>query len=86
MKSLESVPEHLRHLSVHTGHNLDVSNGHDHLVDTSAAKETTFTGTPDELRARLEKYKADGATGFIFGTSGVDIPRELRAYAKVVGL
>ena len=86
MESVRQVPEHIRHLSVHTGHNLDVSNGHDHLVDTSAAKEMTFSGTPDELRARLKTYKAAGATGFIFGTSGVDVDRELRRYAEVVGL
>lgn len=86
VRSLKSVPEHVRHLSVHTGHNLDVSNGHNHLVDTSAAKEMTFTGTLDELRAPVEKNEADGASSFILGTSGVDIERELRTHAKVVGL
>ena len=86
MESVRKLPKDIQHLSVHTGHNLDVSNGHDHLVDTSAAKEMTFTGTPDELRARIENYKVNGATGFIFGTSGVDVERELRRYAEVVGL
>ena len=86
LASVEQVPEAVRHLSVHRGHTLDVSNGHDQLVDVSNAKEMTFTGTRDELRARLETLKAAGATGFIFGTSGVDVEREMHAYADLVGL
>jgi len=86
LKSIEQVPEHIRHLSVHRGHTLDVSNGHDHLVDIRAAKELTFTGTANELRDRLSKFARDGASGVIFGTSGVDVERELRAYARVAGL
>lgn len=86
LESVEKVPELLRHLSVHRGHTIDISNGHDHLVDVSTAKEMTFTGTRDELRARIDALEAAGATGVIFGTSGVDVERELRAYAEVAGL
>ena len=86
MASVQKVPEPIRHLSVHRGHNLDVSNGHDQLVDTSAAKDVTFTGTRDELRTRLDALEAGGATGVILGTSGADVERELRAYAEVAGL
>ncbi|WP_158933000.1 LLM class flavin-dependent oxidoreductase [Acidisphaera sp. S103] len=84
--SVERVEESVRHLSVHRGHNLDVSNGHDALVDVSNAKQTTFTGTRAELRERLAKLEAAGATGVIFGTTGYDVERELRAYAEVAGL
>ena len=38
LASVERVDENVRHLSVHRGHNLDVSNGHDTLIDVSAAK------------------------------------------------
>ncbi len=79
-------PAAVRHLSVHRGHNLDVSNGHDALVDVSNAKRTTFTGTRAELRERLGQLEARGATGIIFGTTGYDVERELRAYAEVAGL
>jgi 5,10-methylenetetrahydromethanopterin reductase len=84
--SVERVDEKVRHLSIHRGHNLDISNGHDALVDVSAAKRMTFTGTRDELRARLAELEAGGATGIIFGTSGYDVERELKAYAEVAGL
>jgi 5,10-methylenetetrahydromethanopterin reductase len=86
LASVERVGENVRHLSVHRGHNLDVSNGHDPLVDVSAAKQMTFTGTREELRERLTQLEARGATGIIFGTSGYDVERELRAYAEVAGL
>jgi 5,10-methylenetetrahydromethanopterin reductase len=86
LASVNKVPEQLRHLSVHRGHTIDVSNGHDQLVDVSAAKQMTFTGTRDELRARLAAFEKAGATGVIFGTSGADVEREMRAYAKVAGL
>jgi 5,10-methylenetetrahydromethanopterin reductase len=86
LASVERVSENMRHLSVHRGHNLDVSNGHDSLVDVSAAKQMTFTGTREELRERLTQLEARGATGIIFGTSGYDVERELRAYAEVAGL
>jgi 5,10-methylenetetrahydromethanopterin reductase len=86
LASVNRIPEPLRHLSVHRGHTLDVSNGHDRLVDVSAAKQMTFTGTRDELRARLVALEEAGATGVIFGTSGVDVEREMRAYAEVAGL
>ena len=76
----------IRHLSIHRGHSLDISNGHDALVDVSAAKQMTFTGTREELRERLAQLEAGGATGIIFGTSGYNVERELRAYAGVAGL
>jgi 5,10-methylenetetrahydromethanopterin reductase len=86
LASVERVSESIRHLSVHRGHNLDVSNGHDSLVDVSAAKQMTFRGTHEELRERLTQLEARGATGIIFGTSSYDVERELRAYAEVAGL
>ena len=85
LASVERVDENVRHLSVHRGHNLDVSNGHDALVDVSNAKQMTFTGTREELRERLAQFEARGATGVIFGTTGYDVERELRAYAEVAG-
>ena len=86
LASVERVDENVRHLSVHRGHNLDVSNGHDSLVDVSNAKQMTFTGTREELRERLAQFEARGATGIIFGATGYDVERELRAYAEVAGL
>ena len=54
--------------------------------DEAVAKQMTFTGTREELRERLAQLEARGATGIIFGTSGYDVERELRACAEVAGL
>jgi 5,10-methylenetetrahydromethanopterin reductase len=70
---VERVEEGVRHLSVHRGHNFDVSNGHDAVVDVSNAKQMTFTGTRGELRERLAQFEARGATGVIFGTTGCGV-------------
>ena len=86
LDSVMKVPEQTRHLVVNRGHNWDISNGHDALIDTSAAEQMTFTGTPEALRARLAKLEAAGATGVIFGTSGTDVERELHAFARLVDL
>lgn len=86
LESVERVPEPVRHLSVHRGHNLEIVNGHDELVDTGLATRMTFSGTRDELRARLDGLEAAGASGVIFGTGGADVERELRAFAEVAGL
>src|SRR5262249_32293792 len=80
------VPEQIRHVAVNRGHNWDISNGHDALIDTTAAEQMTFTGTSETLRARLAKLEAAGATGVIFGTSGTDVERELHAFARLVDL
>ena len=85
LASVERVDEKFA-TSPFTAVTLDVSNGHDALVNVSAAKQVTFTGTREELRERLARLEAGGATGIIFGASGYDVERELRAYAAVVGL
>ena len=86
LQSVERVPEPLRHLSVHRGHNLEIVNGHDDFVDAVLGARTTFSGTRDELSARLDELERAGATGVIFGTSGADVERELYAFAEVAGL
>ena len=86
LHSVMQVPEEIRHLEVNRGHNWDISNGHDALIPSTAAEQMTFTGTPEDLRARLAKLEAAGATGVIFGTSGTDVERELHAFARLVDL
>ena len=86
LASVERVDESVRHLSVHRGHNLDISDGHDALVDVSNAKQMAFTGTREALRERLAQFEARGATGVIFAISCSDVERELRTYAEGAGL
>jgi 5,10-methylenetetrahydromethanopterin reductase len=85
--SVETVPAAVRHLEVHQGHCVDLSNRHDRQhLDMTKIKEMSFTGTADELRARMDSMEAGGATEIMYGTMGSDIPRELRRFAEVAGL
>jgi hypothetical protein len=67
LASVGRVDETVRHLPTHRDHNLDVSNGHDQVVDVSNAKQMTLTGTHEALPVRLTELEARGATGVIFG-------------------
>ena len=83
LTSVERADESVRHLSVHRGHNLDISNGHDALVDISAAKQMTFTGTREELRERLAQLEATRRHRHRSSGPAVTMwRRRLRAYAE----
>ena len=86
LAKVQELPENVRHLSVHRGHTLAIESPQDELIDMSIARQVSFTGTRDELRARIAAFEASGATGVIFGTSDSDVPRELRRFAEVAGL
>ena len=84
---VERVPAEVRHLEIHQGHCVDLSNQCDaQHMDMSRVKELSFTGTESELQTRLTAIEQAGGTEVMFGTMGHDIPRELRAFAKMAGL
>jgi 5,10-methylenetetrahydromethanopterin reductase len=80
--AIEAIPLERRHLELHDGHGV-APNARErpHLRPELAAG--TFTGRPDELRARLAAIRAAGVTEFVYTPLGPDIPRELRAMAEV---
>ncbi len=86
LASIMKEPAETRHLAANRGHNWDIANKHDELVDTSLAEKMSFTGSPEALLARIKKLESEGATGIIFGTSGTDVERELHAFARLVDL
>jgi 5,10-methylenetetrahydromethanopterin reductase len=84
-EALERVPADERHLALHEGHcTAPPARELPHLDPGLGA--TTFSGSLDELRARWAALAAAGATEFAYAPAGPDIPRELRAMARVAGL
>jgi 5,10-methylenetetrahydromethanopterin reductase len=79
--AIEALPERTRHLAVHENH-LVGNNERDHAV-AAAAVGLTFTGSPDDLRARLSQLAAAGATEVVYQPAGPDIERELTAFAAL---
>ncbi len=72
-----------RHLEVHRGHLIEVTDLERPLVTGTLIAGTTGTGTPGEVRRRLDEIAASGVEGVLYGPMGPDIPRELAAFAAV---
>jgi len=84
-EALERVPAGERHLALHEGHCVaPPARELPHLDPGVGAM--TFSGSLDELRARWAELARAGATEIAYAPGGSDIPRELRAMARVAGL
>ncbi|MFM8236211.1 MAG: LLM class flavin-dependent oxidoreductase [Actinomycetota bacterium] len=79
---LDALPAPERHLAVHEGHLVVVTDRERGLVDPEAFGAITWTGTRDEIAARLAAAEAAGVTEVLYGPIGPDIPRELAAFAE----
>jgi 5,10-methylenetetrahydromethanopterin reductase len=87
-EAIESVPAEVRHLAVHQDHLVRVTDRDRPAVMEAAPMlgAFTFTGTADDLRARVETYAAAGVTELAWQPAGPDIPGELaRMAAALIG-
>jgi 5,10-methylenetetrahydromethanopterin reductase len=84
-EAIERVPAERRHLVLHEGHCVAVPARERALLDPSVGA-MTFTGTEAELRERWSALAAAGATELAYAPAGPDVPRELRAMARVARL
>ena len=83
---VEAVPEELRHLAVHEDHLVAVTERDRPLLDGELLRAFTWTGTREEMRARLDALEAAGGTEILYAPMGPDITRELEVFAEVGGL
>jgi 5,10-methylenetetrahydromethanopterin reductase len=72
-----------RHLELHRGHLIQVQQSEWDLITPDAIRRATATGTPDEMRARLQDLATLGCDAILYQPNGPDIPRELAAFAEV---
>ena len=84
-EAVERVPAEVRHLHVHEGHCVAVPERERGLLAPGVGA-MTFSGSEPELRARWSALAAAGATELAYAPAGPDVPRELRAMARVAGL
>jgi 5,10-methylenetetrahydromethanopterin reductase len=82
-RAIEAEPQRTRHLSLHEGHMVYVNDRDRSLLTGEMIATWTFTGTADELRARLSAMADAGATEVALQPGGPDIARELRAFAAM---
>jgi 5,10-methylenetetrahydromethanopterin reductase len=81
-KRIEAFPEPERHLPVHEGHFVTVTERERDLLDGDLMKSFTWTGTRAEIRSRLDALAAAGATEILYAPMGPDVPRELEAFMQ----
>jgi 5,10-methylenetetrahydromethanopterin reductase len=84
MARVEEVPAEIRHLTVHSGHFVSTAGPDEVLTDSGTIERFTFSGTVDALRTRLRDMDATGATEVAFHPVGVDVARELVAFAEAM--
>jgi 5,10-methylenetetrahydromethanopterin reductase len=87
-EAVEAVELPRRHLAVHDGHLIALSQ-HDQALLAHAAPlltSWTMTGTRTDVGARLHALTEAGITEVAYQPMGEDIPRELTAFAQAAGL
>jgi 5,10-methylenetetrahydromethanopterin reductase len=83
VERISCVDEHRRHLVLHRGHLCQVQDSEWDLITPQAIRRATATGTPHEMRARLEDLAGQGCSAILYQPNGPDIQRELTAFAQV---
>ena len=86
--AVEAVEAPRRHLAVHAGHLVALSQHDEALLARAAPLLTswTMTGTRAGIGARLRALAPAGVTEVAYQPMGPDIPRELAAFAQAAGL
>ena len=80
---IEAFPEEHRHLYVHEGHLVELTDRDRRNLAPELAG-TTFTGTPTELRERAAQMEAQGVAELVYWPMG-DIVGELERMADAIG-
>jgi len=78
----ELEPERTRHLHIHEGHLVAVPERERALLDPRVGA-MTFSGTAGALSQRMAALASAGVRELVYSPAGPDVPRELRAMARV---
>jgi 5,10-methylenetetrahydromethanopterin reductase len=83
-EQMDRVPAPVRHLAVHAGHLVEVTEQDRPYVTPELITTFTCTGSASEVRARIESRRDEGVTEVAFQPAGPDIPRELESFHRAV--
>jgi len=76
-----------RHLDVHVGHCIHLNDADQAawaVTNGALLPSTTVTGSPDEVKARIDDLAAKGVTEIVYQPSGPDVRHELEAMFAAV--
>ncbi|OBB07518.1 5,10-methylene tetrahydromethanopterin reductase [Mycobacteriaceae bacterium 1482268.1] len=85
--AIEAIPPVERHLVTHEGHLVRLTAVDEEAVALAAdlLPQFTFSGTAQQLRARVAEYEAGGVTELVYQPAGPDIAGELARMMAAVG-
>ena len=77
--AIEAIPAAERHLITHEGHLVRLTAVDEEAVALAAdlLPQFTFSGTAEQLRARVAEYEAGGVTELVYQPAGPDVAGEL---------
>jgi 5,10-methylenetetrahydromethanopterin reductase len=79
-EEIERLPERTRHLHVHEGHLVELTDrDRRHLAPELAG--LTLSGTPEQIRERAAQLAAQGVSEIVYWPIGPDLPGELERMA-----
>ncbi len=81
---LGDVAESYRHIEMHRGHFIEVTDLERPFVTGRLVARGTDTATRADLHARIEDLASEGVTGVMLAAGGSDVVRELSAFADAV--
>ncbi|MGE3288506.1 MAG: LLM class flavin-dependent oxidoreductase [Pseudonocardia sp.] len=85
MEVVEKTPQDLRHLSVHTGHCVELNEADRAAWDAGGhamLPDVTLSGTHDQIRRRVGELGEHGVTEIVFQPCGPDTRRELERFLE----
>jgi 5,10-methylenetetrahydromethanopterin reductase len=81
LQVIDTRPEGERHLGVHVGHCVHMNEADEAAWDAGGfetVQRVTITGSPSEVRARIDELGERGVTEVVYQPAGSDIRRELQ--------
>ena len=86
MAVVDETPQEQRHLAVHAGHCVHLSDA-DHAAWDAGGhtmlQDVTISGTRDQVRRRLDDLASRGVTEIVFQPCGPDVRGELERFLEV---
>ena len=81
---MDSVPAPVRHLAVHAGDLVELTEQDRPYVTPGLVTAFTCTGSASEVRERIEAKRDGGVTEVALEPAGPDIGRELESFRNAV--
>ena len=81
-RHIDALDAARRHLEVHRGHLIEVTDAERPLMTPRLLREATGSGTGEEVRGRIEAIRDSGVQGILYGLDGPRHPERARSLRR----